>query len=57
MAQADFAFRSRPFREGLRQTVEWYRTHEAWWRPLKEQSPEFRDHYRRHYGSKETDTL
>jgi dTDP-glucose 4,6-dehydratase len=44
------------FEEGLRQTVEWYRTHEAWWRPLKEQSPAFREHYQRHYGTKETDT-
>ncbi len=24
-----------PFEEGLRATVEWYRTHESWWRPLK----------------------
>ncbi|MBX9396653.1 dTDP-glucose 4,6-dehydratase [Streptomyces sp. TRM72054] len=24
------------FDTGLRETVEWYRTHEAWWRPLKE---------------------
>lgn len=24
------------FEEGIRQTVEWYRTHEEWWRPLKE---------------------
>ncbi|WP_171116783.1 MULTISPECIES: dTDP-glucose 4,6-dehydratase [Streptomyces] len=26
----------KPFDTGLRETVEWYRTHEAWWRPLKE---------------------
>jgi dTDP-glucose 4,6-dehydratase len=44
------------FAEGLRGTVEWYRAHESWWRPLKEQSPAFREHYRRHYGSKDTDT-
>jgi dTDP-glucose 4,6-dehydratase len=24
-----------PFEEGLAQTVQWYRDHEAWWRPLK----------------------
>jgi dTDP-glucose 4,6-dehydratase len=24
-----------PFAEGLAQTVEWYRTHRAWWEPLK----------------------
>jgi dTDP-glucose 4,6-dehydratase len=45
-----------PFEEGLRATVEWYRGHEAWWRPLKEQSPAFREHYQRHYGVKDTDT-
>jgi dTDP-glucose 4,6-dehydratase len=37
------------FEAGLRSTVEWYRGHEAWWRPIKEQSPAFRDHYQRHY--------
>jgi dTDP-glucose 4,6-dehydratase len=44
------------FEEGLAATVEWYRTHESWWRPLKEQSPAFREHYERHYRGKETDT-
>ncbi|MGY1914955.1 hypothetical protein [Blastococcus sp. SYSU DS0973] len=24
------------FRDGLAATVEWYRTNEAWWRPLKD---------------------
>ena len=24
------------FAEGLAQTIEWYRTHESWWRPAKE---------------------
>ena len=38
-----------PFAEGLRRTVEWYRQNEAWWRPIKEQSPAFREHYERHY--------
>jgi dTDP-glucose 4,6-dehydratase len=38
-----------PFDEGLRATVEWYRANEAWWRPLKEADPAFREHYRRHY--------
>jgi dTDP-glucose 4,6-dehydratase len=38
-----------PFADGLRATVEWYREHESWWRPIKEQSPAFRDHYQRHY--------
>ena len=38
-----------PFDEGLRATVEWYRANEAWWRPLKEADPAFREHYQRHY--------
>jgi dTDP-glucose 4,6-dehydratase len=38
-----------PFEEGLLATVDWYRENEAWWRPIKEHSPAFKDHYRRHY--------
>ena len=38
-----------PFEEGLRRTVDWYRAHEPWWRPIKEDSPAFRDHYQKHY--------
>jgi dTDP-glucose 4,6-dehydratase len=38
-----------PFEDGLRQTVEWYRANEGWWRPIKEDSPAFRDHYQKHY--------
>jgi dTDP-glucose 4,6-dehydratase len=30
-----WAPRYRDFREGLAQTVDWYRTHEHWWRPAK----------------------
>jgi dTDP-glucose 4,6-dehydratase len=41
-----------PFDEGLKATVDWYRAHEAWWRPIKESSPAFRDHYQRHYEAK-----
>ena len=37
------------FDAGLRATVEWYRANEAWWRPLKEADPAFREHYHRHY--------
>lgn len=36
-----------PFEEGLRQTVEWYRAHEGWWRKIK--SGEFREYYQRQY--------
>jgi dTDP-glucose 4,6-dehydratase len=38
-----------PFEEGLRRTVDWYRENEAWWRPIKESNPAFREHYQRHY--------
>ena len=36
------------FAEALAATVEWYRAHEAWWRPLK--SGEFKAYYERQYG-------
>jgi dTDP-glucose 4,6-dehydratase len=39
-----------PFEDGLAATVKWYRSHESWWRPLKENNPAFREHYRRHYA-------
>jgi len=35
------------FRDGLRETVDWYRNHDDWWR--KRKSPEFWDYYRRNY--------
>jgi dTDP-glucose 4,6-dehydratase len=38
------------FEEGLKQTVEWYRDHESWWRPIKE--GEFRAYYERMYGQR-----
>jgi dTDP-glucose 4,6-dehydratase len=41
-----------PFAEGLARTVDWYREHEDWWRPLKEADPAFREHYQRHYKEK-----
>ncbi len=37
------------FEDALRETVEWYRAHEAWWRPLK--SGAFREYYLQQYGS------
>jgi dTDP-glucose 4,6-dehydratase len=36
------------FEEGIRKTVEWYRTHEGWWRKIK--SGEFRIYYEQMYG-------
>jgi dTDP-glucose 4,6-dehydratase len=34
-------------RDGMRQTIEWYRANEAWWAPLK--SDDFWTYYRRNY--------
>ncbi|MFQ5931771.1 MAG: dTDP-glucose 4,6-dehydratase, partial [Nitrospiraceae bacterium] len=36
-----------PFGDGLRSTVDWYRSHEAWWRKIK--SGEFRTYYEEVY--------
>ena len=38
------------FEEGIRTTVEWYRTHESWWKKIK--SGEFRQYYDRQYGKR-----
>jgi dTDP-glucose 4,6-dehydratase len=38
------------FERGLRETVEWYRTNEPWWRPIK--SGEFREYYKTQYASR-----
>ena len=37
------------FEQGLRETAEWYRQNEWWWRPIKEQDPAFKDYYRQQY--------
>jgi dTDP-glucose 4,6-dehydratase len=39
---------SASFETALAVTVEWYRTHESWWRPLKEGA--FRAYYQRQYS-------
>ncbi len=39
-----------PFEEGLRATIQWYREHESWWRPIK--SGEFRKYYEQMYGKR-----
>jgi dTDP-glucose 4,6-dehydratase len=39
-----------PFAAALESTVQWYREHPAWWRPLK--SGEFRSYYERQYGQR-----
>ena len=35
------------FEEGVRETVDWYKSREEWWRPLK--SGEFLEYYKRNY--------
>ena len=39
-----------PLREGLAETVEWYRANEWWWRPIKEQDPAYQAYLRAQYG-------
>jgi dTDP-glucose 4,6-dehydratase len=39
-----------PFAEGLRQTVEWYRAHAAWWQEIL--TGEYRAYYARQYGER-----
>jgi dTDP-glucose 4,6-dehydratase len=34
--------------QGLQKTIEWYRTHEDWWKPLKGQ--QFQAYYQKQYG-------
>jgi dTDP-glucose 4,6-dehydratase len=38
------------FERGLRETVDWYRANEAWWRPIK--SGDFREYYKTQYASR-----
>jgi len=40
-----------PFADGLRETVNWYRQNEWWWRPIKQEDPAFRAYYENQYGS------
>jgi dTDP-glucose 4,6-dehydratase len=40
------------FEQGLKDTVRWYREHDWWWRPIKEQDPAFRTYYQTQYGSR-----
>ena len=37
---------------GLRETVDWYRTHRSWWQPIK--SGEYREYYERQYAHRLT---
>jgi dTDP-glucose 4,6-dehydratase len=41
-----------PFEEGLAKTVRWYRENEWWWRPIKDEDPEYRKYYQSQYGNR-----
>ena len=41
------------FAEGLGKTVQWYRANEWWWRPIKEEDPEFKAFHDAQYGRRE----
>jgi dTDP-glucose 4,6-dehydratase len=41
-----------PFDRGLAETVSWYRANERWWRPIKDEDPEFRKYYQSQYGTR-----
>jgi dTDP-glucose 4,6-dehydratase len=41
-----------PFDQGLAETVAWYRKNERWWRPIKDEDPEFRKYYQGQYGNR-----
>jgi dTDP-glucose 4,6-dehydratase len=43
----------RDFAESLGTTVEWYRANEWWWRPIKEEDPEFKAFHDAQYGRRE----
>jgi dTDP-glucose 4,6-dehydratase len=40
------------FEQGLAETVAWYKQNERWWRPIKDQDPEFRKYYQAQYGNR-----
>jgi dTDP-glucose 4,6-dehydratase len=41
-----------PFDRGLAEAVSWYRDNERWWRPIKDDDPEFRKYYQGQYGTR-----
>jgi dTDP-glucose 4,6-dehydratase len=38
------------FDRGLADTIAWYRQHEWWWRPIKQEDPAFKAYYQAQYG-------
>jgi dTDP-glucose 4,6-dehydratase len=41
-----------PFEEGLKDTVDWYRQNEWWWRPVKERDPQYKAYMAQQYGGR-----
>jgi len=41
-----------PFENGLKDSVNWYRENEWWWRPVKERDPAFKAYYEAQYGKR-----
>jgi dTDP-glucose 4,6-dehydratase len=41
-----------PFETGLKQTVDWYRANEWWWRPIKDQDAAYKAYYQTQYGAR-----
>jgi dTDP-glucose 4,6-dehydratase len=41
-----------PFEDGLRQTIDWYRRNDWWWRPIKEHDPAFKAYYQTQYENR-----
>ncbi len=40
------------FDRGLAETIAWYREHEWWWRPIKQEDPAFKAYYQAQYGQR-----
>jgi dTDP-glucose 4,6-dehydratase len=38
------------FERGLAETIDWYRSNEWWWRPIKQEDPAFKAYYQAQYG-------
>ena len=50
-AERELGFRpATSFGEGIKRTIDWYRSHETWWRNIK--SGDYRSYYERMYGSR-----
>ena len=43
-----------PFLHGLRRTIEWYRTHEEWWKRIK--AGEYQSYIKKQYGQSKTES-